>query len=51
VASLFEPIRLGTLELRNRIAMAPMTRRSHRPDCPAPMLPIITVVARKEASD
>jgi 2,4-dienoyl-CoA reductase-like NADH-dependent reductase (Old Yellow Enzyme family) len=26
VASLFEPIRLGTLELRNRIAMAPMTR-------------------------
>ena len=31
LAVLFQPVRLGSLELKNRIVMAPMTR-THSPD-------------------
>ena len=40
---LFQPFRLKSLRLKNRIVMAPMTARSLQAGCLPQTLPIITI--------
>nr|WP_272213436.1 hypothetical protein [Marinicella sp. W31]MDC2879392.1 hypothetical protein [Marinicella sp. W31] len=47
---LFKPFKLKSLDLKNRIVMAPMTRSFHLKVCPATMLPPTTNAARKVMS-
>ena len=48
---LFQPGRIGSLGVRNRIVMAPMTRPSLRTACPVPMSLPIVAGGRKAESD